>query len=38
MYKLCVFAGTTEGRELVEFLCTQDVAVTACVATEYGET
>lgn len=38
MCKLCVFAGTTEGRELVEFLCTQDVAVTACVATEYGET
>lgn len=38
MCKLCVFAGTTEGRELVELLCTQDVAVTACVATEYGET
>lgn len=38
MYKLCVFAGTTEGRELVEFLSGQDVSVTACVATEYGET
>ena len=38
MCKLCVFAGTTEGRELVEFLGTQDVSVTACVATEYGET
>ena len=38
MYKLCVFAGTTEGRELVEFLSGQDVPVTACVATEYGET
>ena len=38
MCKLCVFAGTTEGRQLVEFLCTQDVQVTACVATEYGET
>ena len=38
MCKLCVFAGTTEGRELVEFLCTQDLTVTACVATEYGET
>lgn len=37
MYKLCVFAGTTEGRELVEFLCTQPVEVTACVATEHGE-
>ena len=38
MYKICVFAGTTEGRELVEFLSTQPVDVTACVATEYGET
>lgn len=38
MYKLCVFAGTTEGRELVEFLAAQNVSVTACVATEYGET
>lgn len=37
MYKICVFAGTTEGRELIEFLSTQDVSVTACVATEYGE-
>lgn len=38
MYKLCVFAGTTEGRELVELLAGQPVEVTACVATEYGET
>lgn len=38
MYKFCVFAGTTEGRELVEFLVTQPVDVWACVATEYGET
>ena len=37
MYKLCVFAGTTEGRELVELLADQPAAVTACVATEYGE-
>lgn len=37
MYKICVFAGTTEGRELIEFLSTQSVSVTACVATEYGE-
>lgn len=37
MYKLCVFAGTTEGRELVELLADQPVEVTACVATEYGE-
>lgn len=38
MYKLCVFAGTTEGRELVDFLVGQGISVTACVATEYGET
>ena len=38
MYKVCVFAGTTEGRELVEFLTAQGISVTACVATEYGET
>ena len=38
MCKLCVFAGTTEGRELVEFLRSQPTSVTACVATEYGET
>ena len=38
MYKICVFAGTTEGRELVEFLARQNVSVTACVATEYGQT
>lgn len=37
MYKLCIFAGATEGRELVELLAGQPVAVTACVATEYGE-
>lgn len=38
MCKLCVFAGTTEGRELTEFLCDQGARVTACVATEYGQT
>lgn len=38
MYKICIFAGTTEGRELVEFLSNHPVSVTACVATEYGET
>ena len=38
MYNICVFAGTTEGRKIVEFLVTQPVYVTACVATEYGET
>lgn len=39
MYKLCLFAGTTEGRALTEFLAGQEnVTVTVCVATEYGET
>lgn len=38
MCKICVFAGTTEGRELVEFLSAQRVRITACVATDYGET
>lgn len=38
MYKICVFAGTTEGRELIEFLSNQPVSVTVCVATEYGKT
>ena len=37
MNKVCVFAGTTEGRKLVEFLSEQPICVTACVATEYGE-
>lgn len=36
MYDICVFAGTTEGRKLVEFLHTQPLRVTACVATDYG--
>ena len=38
MPKLCVFAGTTEGREIAEFLAGQSADVTVCVATEYGET
>lgn len=38
MYKICVFAGTTEGRALVEFLQDQPIQVHACVATEYGQT
>ena len=39
MYRICIFAGTTEARRLVELLSSQrHVAVMACVATEYGET
>ena len=36
MHNICVFAGTSEGRRLVEFLSGQPVKVTACTATEYG--
>ena len=38
MSEICVFAGTTEGRKLLEFLAEQDIRVQACVATKYGET
>lgn len=38
MYEFCVFAGTTEGRELTEALLDAGASVTACVATEYGQT
>lgn len=34
--RVLVFAGTTEGREITEFLAQNGIAVTACVATEYG--
>lgn len=37
MYKLCVFAGTTEGRELAQFLAQQPVSALICVATDYGQ-
>lgn len=35
--KICVFAGTTEGRQLVKNISDNGMNVTACVATEYGE-
>lgn len=38
MYKLCVFAGTAEGRALAEFLADQPVQTLVCVATAYGQT
>ena len=37
MSEICVFAGTTEGRRLVECLVGQPVKVCVCVATDYGE-
>lgn len=36
MRKVCVFAGTAEGRRLVERICGRGVEVVACAATEYG--
>ena len=36
MYKVIVFAGTTEGYEICRFLSRGGVSVCACVATEYG--
>ena len=36
MINVCVFAGTTEGRRLVDFLRGQAARVLACVATDYG--
>ena len=35
---ILIFAGTTEGRILCEYLCDQEISTTASVATEYGET
>ncbi len=37
MLNICIFGGTTEGRELIKYLSDKNVKVTACVATEYGE-
>ena len=37
MKEILIFAGTTEGRELSEYLAVAGIAHTLCVATEYGE-
>ena len=37
MSEICIFAGTSEGRKLVERLCGRGLKMTVCVATEYGE-
>lgn len=37
MCKIVIFAGTTEGRELAEFLDRHRVTADVCVATQYGE-
>lgn len=38
MRPVIIFAGTTEGRELSDYLAVHEIPVLACVATEYGET
>lgn len=38
MKPVIIFAGTIEGRTLSEYLAGRGIPVTACVATEYGET
>lgn len=37
MFKICIFAGTSEGRQLVERLSARGLGITVCVATEYGK-
>ncbi|MFI3170590.1 MAG: precorrin-6A reductase [Faecalibacterium sp.] len=37
MGNICIFAGTTEGRDLAAYLAEFALNVTVCVATEYGE-
>lgn len=37
MKKILIFAGTTEGRKLSEYLAEAEIDHTICVATEYGE-
>ena len=37
MKEILIFAGTTEGRELSEYLAAAGIAHTLCVATEYGK-
>lgn len=37
MKKILIFAGTTEGRQLSDWLCERQIPNTVCVATEYGK-
>lgn len=36
MYKICLFAGTSDGRRLAKRLAGRGAALTVCVATDYG--
>ena len=37
MCKICIFAGTVEGRKLMSLLAARGVQIAVCVATEYGQ-
>ena len=37
MNEVLIFAGTTEGRKISDWLCERNISNTVCVATEYGE-
>ena len=37
MKQILIFAGTTEGRQLIERLCQYRIQIHVCVATEYGK-
>ncbi len=37
MDRILIFAGTTEGRSLAEYLRDHNIASQVCVATEYGQ-
>lgn len=36
MHEICIFSGTTEGRQLARRLCGRGIRVAVCTATEYG--
>lgn len=37
MYKILIFGGTTEGHQLYDFCCENNIAAIMCVATDYGK-
>lgn len=38
MFKVICFAGTTEGKEMISYLCENNFKTIGCIATEYGKT
>lgn len=37
MFKVICFAGTTEGKEMISYLCENKIETIGCIATEYGQ-